>query len=246
MAIYLANLFGSASIGVYSQATEEILIVPTYITLKKAERMSNWLKVKLIHTTIGGSILVGSLIRANSNGILLPHFVKDEEVEAIKAVFDGNITIMETKRTAYGNMVLANDYGAIVDPRLKPSDIEKISDTLGVEAVPGEIAKLPYVGSLALATNKGVLAHPMLTDSERKLIEDVLKVPVEVTTVNCGIPYVGTGLIGNTRAAIAGSLTTGPEMFIIEHALGLVKEDEQVEGFQNNRRNSETQSSNIL
>ncbi|MEM2937144.1 MAG: translation initiation factor IF-6 [Candidatus Bathyarchaeia archaeon] len=226
VAIYLASLFGSASIGVYSLATEKILIVPKFVHVKKAERIGSWLKVKLIHTTIGGSILVGALACANSNGILLPHFVREEEVENIKSSFDGNITIMETKKTAYGNIVLANDHGAVVDPRLKPTEVKKISETLGVEAVPGEIAQLPYVGSLAVATNKGVLAHPLLKESERKLLEDVLKVPVEVGTVNCGIPYVGTGLICNSHAAVAGSLTTGPEMFIIGHALGVMKEDE--------------------
>ncbi len=226
MAIYLASLFGSASIGVYSLATENMLVLPKFIPLKKAERIGNWLKVKLVHTTIGGSILVGALTCANSNGIILPHFVRDDEIKAIKSIFDGNITVMETKKTAYGNMVLANDHGAIVDPRLKASEIRKIADTLDVEAVPGEIAQLPYVGSLAIATNKGLLAHPLLKEGERKLLEDVLKVPVDVGTINCGIPYVGTGLIGNSHAAVAGSLTTGPEMFIIGHALGVVKEDE--------------------
>lgn len=225
MAIYLASLFGSASIGVYSLVTEKMLIIPKFVAVKKAERMGSWLKVRLIHTTIGGSILVGALACANSNGILLPHFVREEEVEAIKSAFDGNITIMETRKTAYGNMVLANDYGAVVDPRLKAFEVKKISETLGVEAVPSEIAQLPYVGSLAVATNKGVLAHPLLKDSERRVLEDVLRVPVEVCTVNCGIPYVGTGLICNSHAAVAGSLTTGPEMFIIGHALGVVEED---------------------
>ena len=43
------------------------------------------------------------------------------------------------------------------DPRLKPAEIKKISEALGVEVVPTEIAALPYVGSLAVATNKGVL-----------------------------------------------------------------------------------------
>ncbi|MEM2336997.1 MAG: translation initiation factor IF-6 [Candidatus Bathyarchaeia archaeon] len=226
MAIYLTNLFGSASIGVYALATEKMLIIPKFVPIKKAERLADWLKVELVHTNIGGSILVGALACANSNGVLLPHYVRDEEIEAIKSVFEGNITVMETKKTAYGNMVLANDYGAIVDPRLKQSEIKKISDALGVEAVPSEIAQLPYVGALAVATNKGILAHPLLKDSERKLLEEVLKVPVDVGTVNCGIPYVGTGLIGNSHAAVAGSLTTGPEMFIIGHALGVMKEDE--------------------
>lgn len=227
MAIYLYSLIGSASIGVYSLATDTIVMVPKLVPLKKAERLGEWLKVKLIHTTIGGSVLVGALACANSNGILLPHFIREEELENIESVLEGNITIMKTKKTAYGNMVLANDYGAVVDPRLKASETKEISETLGVETVPGEIAGLPYVGSLAVATNKGVLTHPLLKDSERKLLEDVLKVPVDVGTINCGIPYVGTGLICNRHAAVAGTLTTGPEMFIIGNTLDVVRENKQ-------------------
>jgi translation initiation factor 6 len=143
----------------------------------------------------------------------------------IKSVFEGNVTVMETKKTAYGNLVLANDFGAVVDPRFKGPTIKQISKTLGVEVVRAEIAGLPYVGSLAVATNKGILAHPLLKDKERKVLEKVFKVPVDVGTVNCGIPYVGTGLIANSHAAVAGSMTTGPEMFIIGNALDVVQDD---------------------
>jgi translation initiation factor 6 len=227
LAIYLSNLEGSVSIGVYSIATDDIVMIPRLIPLKKAEQMAQWLKVKLVHTVIGGSVLIGALTCANTNGILLPSYVHQEEVEAIRSVFKGNIAIMETKKNAYGNMVLANDHGAIVDPRLKQPEIQKISETLGVEAVAGEIADIPLVGSAAVATNKGVVAHPLLKDSERKLLEDVLKVPVDVGTINCGIPHVGTGLICNSHTAIVGSLTTGPEIFIIGNTLDVVKEDDE-------------------
>ena len=233
MPVYFSSLFGSASIGVYALATDKVVVIPSLVPLKKARRFEEWLNAKLIHTTIGGSILVGALACANSNGILLPHIIRDEELETINVNFDGKITIMETRKTAYGNMILANDYGAIVDPRLKASEIKLIAETLDVEAVPGEIAGLPYVGALAVATNKGVLAHPLLKDSERKVLEEVLKVPVDVGTINCGIPYVGTGLICNSRAAVAGALTTGPEMFIIGNALDVVRENEHVESVQN-------------
>jgi translation initiation factor 6 len=226
LAIYLSKLGGSVSVGVYSLATDDIVIIPKYVPLKKAERLAEWLKVKLVHTMIGGSTLIGALACANSNGILLPSYVKEEELTALRSAFNGRITIMETKKTAYGNLVLANDHGAIVDPRLREQDVSLISETLGVEAVIGEIAGLPYVGALAAATNKGVLAHPLLKDDERKLLEEKLKVPVDVGTINCGIPHVGTGLICNSRTAIAGSLTTGPELFIIGNAFDIVKDEE--------------------
>lgn len=226
MALSLIDLFGSASIGVYSLATDTILIVPPQVPKTKAQKLGEWLKAKVVITTIGESVLVGALACANSSGIVLPHFMREEEIAAIKSASNINITVMETKNTAYGNLILANDHGAVVDPRLKKGDVAKIEDTLGVEAVSGEIAGLPYVGSLATATNKGVLVHPLLREEEQKILKDVLKVPVDVGTVNCGIPYVATGLIGNTFGAVAGFMTTGPEMFIIGHALDLVREDE--------------------
>jgi translation initiation factor 6 len=75
----------------------------------------------------------------------------------------------------------------------------------------------------------------MLKDTERKLLEAILKVPVDVGTINCGIPYVGTGMICNSHTAVVGSLTTGPEMFIIGNALDVVKGEDTDESFQSHR-----------
>jgi len=223
LSITLMGIFGSASIGVYALTTEKTALVPPQMSEGKVRRLEECLSVKAVRTMIGESVLIGALTSANSNGMILPHFARDEEIQTIKSSFPNiNIAVIETRRTAHGNMVLANDYGAVVDPRLKEKEISNISDALGVEAVQGEIAGLPYVGSLATATNKGALVHPMVKEEEQKLLKHVLKVPVEVGTVNCGIPYVGTGLIGNSRGALAGFITTGPELFIIEQALDLV------------------------
>ncbi|MDH5461498.1 MAG: translation initiation factor IF-6 [Candidatus Bathyarchaeota archaeon] len=222
MAIFRFSLFGNASIGVYSLATDKMVIIPPQAPVNKAESLQEWLKAKVIRTTIGQSVLIGALTCANSNGIVLPHFVREEEVEAVKSASDFNMSVMETRKTAYGNLILANDHGALVDPRIKRRDLRRIGDALGVEVVPGEIAGLPYVGSLATATNRGVLAHPLLREDEEKVLKDVLGVEVDVGTINCGIPYVGTGLIGNTRSVVAGAITTGPELFIIGQALDVV------------------------
>jgi len=227
LTVYLSSIVGSASIGVYSLATEHLVMIPRMVPKEKAQEYADYLKTKLVYTSIGGSVLCGALTCANSTGMLLPNFVREEELTQIKTCFEGNITIMETKKTAYGNLVLATDKGGVVDPRFKENEIKKISAALGVEVVPTEIAGLPYVGSLAVATNKGVLAHPLLKDEERKILESVFRVPVDVGTINCGVPYVGTGLIANSHAAVAGSMTTGPEMFIIGNALDVVQEDKK-------------------
>ncbi|RJS76158.1 translation initiation factor IF-6 [Candidatus Bathyarchaeota archaeon] len=221
MPIFLFDTFGSASIGVFIRVTEKFMVVPNQVPESKFRKLQNWFNIKAVRTNISGSVLIGSLVCANSNGIILPRHVWPEEVEALKTLGDVNITIAETRRTAYGNLVLANDHGAVVDPRLKKADIKMISDTLGVEVVPGEVAGLPYVGSLTTVTNKGMMAHPLVKPEEETLLRDVLKVPLGVGTINCGIPYIATGLIGNSKVAVAGSLTTGPELFMISQALGV-------------------------
>jgi translation initiation factor 6 len=227
LAISLLGFLGSASIGVYSLATENMALVPLNISDGKAKKIEECLRVNVVRTTIGESILIGALATANSNGIVLPHYVTQEEIQNIKSAQpDINIAVMETKRTAYGNLVLSNDKGALADPRLREKDLSSVADALGVEVSVGEIAGLPYLGSLATATNKGVLAHPLLKDEERRHLNEVLKVPVDLGTVNCGIPYVGTGLIANSHGAVAGFVTTGPELFIIGQALDMVKKDE--------------------
>ena len=224
MGLFLFDFLGNASIGVYSLVNDRLAIIPPQVSENSRKKVEEWLKVKTIVTTVGKSLIIGALTCSNSNGMVLPPFTTEDEIESIKSAVDMNLTVMDTKKTAYGNMVLANDKGAVVDPRIERESVDKLSDTLGVEVIPCEIAGLPYVGSLATATNKGVLAHPLLKDTEREVLSDVLKVPVDVGTVNCGIPYVATGLVGNSYGAVAGLLTTGPEMFIIGQALDVVRE----------------------
>ena len=225
MPLFLLDIFNNASIGVYARSTDTLLIVPPQIHETKTQKVAKWLHVEAVNTTIGNSILIGALTCANTNGVVLPHFTQQKEIAAIASISDLNLTVMDTKRTAYGNLALVNDSGAVVAPRLERSEVRKIEDTLGVEAAPGTIAGLPYVGSLATATNKGVLTHPLITEEERTLVEDVLRVHVEVGTINCGVPYVATGLLGNKFGAVAGFMTTGPEMFIIEQALDVIEDE---------------------
>lgn len=221
MPIYLFDTFGSPCIGIFMRVTEEFLIVPNQIPENKVKKLEDWFKIRIAKANIGGSVLLGPLICANSNGLILPKYVLDEEVESLKTLGDINITIAQTKKTAYGNLVLTNDHGAIADPRLRKEELKMVQDTLGVEVVQGLVAELPYVGSLNTVTNKGVMVHPLIKPHEEALLKEVLKVPVEAGTINCGIPYISTGLIGNSKVAVAGSGTTGPELFMIGQALGV-------------------------
>ena len=125
------------------------------------------------------------------------------------------ITVVQEKKTALGNIILCNDYGAVVDPRLKPKTVGIIEKALKVPVEPGTIGGLPQVGSLATASNKGVLANPIIDESEKKHLSEVLKVPVSVGTVNSGVPYPKAGIVVNSKGAVVGSHTLGSELLAL-------------------------------
>lgn len=213
------DVLGSPYVGLYCISTENLAIVPLGLTRKKVEGFRETLSVDVCATDIGGCRLVGALVAANSYGVAVPHFIEEEELRRIKEVTDLNVQVMREKRTALGNLVLVNDKGAVVDPRLPNSTIKMLSDVFNVEVVKGEIYGLPCIGVFAIATNNGVLSHPSIREDEKRKLQEVLKVPVGTGTVSGGVPYVRTGLIANSRGAVVGSNTTGPELMAITRAL---------------------------
>ena len=221
MGILRADVYGSPNIGVYCHSNEKIAIVPPGLTKKKVDRFQQSLGVQTCVTNMAGCALVGVLVASNSNGIVLPHTVHDHELRLIRDTLKITIQVARERWTALGNLILANDNGAVIHPGVSESLARTVADTLNVDTVTASIGGLPYVGSLAVATNKGVLAHHSITDRERAVIEKALKVPVDAGTINGGVPYVRAGLLANSRGAIVGPLTTGPELMAITRSLGI-------------------------
>jgi len=137
-----------------------------------------------------------------------------EEISKLRST-GARIAVIQEKRTALGNLILCNDYGAVIDPRLKPKTVSAIEKALKVPVQTATIGGLPQVGSLAVASNKGVLANPIIDEKEKQHISEVLKVPVSVGTVNSGVPYPKSGIVVNSRGAVVGSHTLGSELLAV-------------------------------
>ncbi|AEF96827.1 translation initiation factor IF-6 [Methanotorris igneus] len=218
---------GISTLGVLALATEKFALLPYIVEENTVEEIKKVLDVPVTQLNVGGCSLIGSLCVANSYGLLLPNIVKDDEVELIKNFLEENdidiqIKILNSKNTALGNLILTNDKGCIISEELKgfKKDIE---DILNVDVDIGNIAELPTVGSNAVATNKGCLVHPLADDEELEWIKDVLKIDcIGRGTANKGVTSVGACIIANTKGAIVGGDTTGPELLRIEEALDLI------------------------
>ena len=216
MPVILSDIFGDPNVGIFSFANEDIAILPAGISDKKLESYEEALGIKVCSIGIADSRLVGVYTSGNSNSILLPYIATEVEVSKLRSTGQ-RVAVLQEKRTALGNIILCNDYGALIDPRLKPKTVSAIEKALKVPVQTGTIGGLPQVGSLAIASNKGVLANPVMYESEKKHISEALKVPVSVGTINSGVPYPKAGIVVNSRGAVVGSRTLGTELLTVSN-----------------------------
>lgn len=220
--IYLETFFGTAEIGLFAVPTEKVCIVPPQLKARQKKLIEDVLEVKVVATTLAGSILLSPMAVGNSNGILLSKMVLNEEVDAIKReVRDANIEVLDCKYTAVGNLILTNDRAALASTILPKNILKKVEDVLGVEVLVGKIAERSYIGSLAVITNIGGVVYAEVSEREEKWLSDIFKVDVVPGTVNNGIRFIRSGIIANSKGAIVGSLTTGPELMVISKGLGV-------------------------
>ncbi|MCS7132143.1 MAG: translation initiation factor IF-6 [Nitrososphaeria archaeon] len=220
--IYLETFLGTAEIGLFAVPTEEVCLIPPQLKSRQMKLITDVLGVEVIPTTLAGSILLSPMAVGNSNGILLSKMVLDEEVEAIKKkIRDLNIGILDCKYTAIGNLILANDRMALASSVLPKNASKDVGDVLGVEVLMGKLADRSYVGSLAVITNIGGVVYAEIPEEEEKWLSEIFKVDLIPATVNNGVKFVRSGIIANSKGAIIGSMTTGPELMAISRGLGV-------------------------
>jgi translation initiation factor 6 len=217
MVVTLADVFGSPNIGVYCFCNEQLVIVPPGLTNRKLKQFSDALGVNVCSTTVGGSTLVGALVTGNSRGLLVPHTIRDYELQKIQEF--SKVAVVESNWTALGNIVLANDFGIVLHPDTPPEITEDTINEFGFQPSYGKIGALSFVGALAIATNKGAILSPNVLEEERSVIESALHVDTELSTTNGGVPFVKSGIIANSKGAIVGPLTRGAELMQITKAL---------------------------
>jgi translation initiation factor 6 len=216
--LYKASIRNDPFIGVYTAAGGGIAIVPPAAPKGFVTRLIHILKLKVLQSTIGGVSAVGSMVVMNSNGIAVPSNITDEELNVLKLT-GCKVGIVDTKLTSLGNLVCANDYGAIASPLLSREDIAQLREILEVDVCRVKIKGYNVVGSAIVATNKGALANLSTTEEDIKKIQDILKVKTETGTVNGGYRFVRAGIVLGLNDAFVGSITTGPELMVIREAL---------------------------
>lgn len=175
-------------------------------------------RIPVVYTSIAGCRIVGRLSSGNSKGLLLPNTTTDQELMHIRNSLPDEVIVqrIEERLSGLGNVILANDYVALVHPEIDRETEEIIADVLGVEVFRQTIGGQPLVGSYAAISNRGGLVHSKCTIEDMDELSSLLQVPITNGTVNRGSDVIGGGLVVNDWIAFCGLDTTSPESATIE------------------------------
>ncbi|QDI88702.1 translation initiation factor IF-6 [Candidatus Nitrosopumilus sp. SW] len=218
MDIIKFDVYRGPNIGVYISVNDKTILLPMGFAKTKAEKLAKYLGVDYLFTSIANTRLIGALCIMNNKGILLPKTAYQNEYDFLKKELDLEVGVLDSKLTALGNVICANDKGAVVSPWLSKEDCQTISDVLGVETIQKKIAGFNQTGVVMVANNSGAAIHPEADEEDMKIFSNLLGVKIEQSSINNGIPYVSSGILANNNCIVVGSLTTGPEIMMLTRA----------------------------
>ena len=219
--IYRTAFHQNSNVGLYGFANNKLAIVSPYVATRTQKKMEEILGVPVISTNICGTALVGIFVAGNDNGLIVPNMIQEHELELLRKHIP--VTVIDTKFTALGNIVLCNNKAALISPDLedKKSEIKK---ALGVKRIEVRmIEEVETVGALATMTETHCLLSSMAPEEDEEYIANLFEVAVTRGTVNLGSPYVKSGLIVNNNGFVVGKQSGGPETVMIDRALGFLE-----------------------
>lgn len=224
MHILRTNINGNPNVGLYGYCTDDYCLLGQEVPEDKAEEIGKVLQVPVHCLTMCGTSLIGVFVNGNSNTLLVPKIAFDYELKKLDKLKIPYKTV-DVKLTALGNNLLCNDDGCLANPDFSADEKKRIRQALGVKVVPGKIAGLGTVGSVAALNNTKCLVHRDITHAERRAIEQLLNIECEPSTVNMGSPYIRSGMLCNNKGFVIGDASGGPEVVNVDEEMGFLAEE---------------------
>jgi translation initiation factor 6 len=210
---------GDNNIGIFFRCNDKYLFSPFDADLKEIDKILN---AEVIKLKIWDSNLIGLYTACNSNGIILPKTIYEDEKKILKNL-DLNFLVLDSVFNAIGNLIVCNDNAAIVSPLIERENLKLIEETLDVEVVQRKIANKFLVGSIVYVTNKGLAIYRDIDEEEFDEIKEIFKVKnANIATVNRGNIYISSGIIANSYGLVVGEKTTPIEIHNLQEAFGFL------------------------
>ncbi|KAN0134461.1 translation initiation factor 6 [Lactarius tabidus] len=185
----------SSDIGVFSKLTNAYCLVAiqgstNFYSAFEAELSE---VIPVVHTSIGGTRIIGRLTAGNRHWLLVPSTTTDQELQHIRNALPDAVSLqrVEERLSALGNVIACNDHVALVHPDVDRETEEIIADVL-----------------------KGGLVHPKTSVQDQDELSSLLQILLVAGTVNRGSDAIGAGLVVNDWCVFNGLDTTATEISV--------------------------------
>jgi translation initiation factor 6 len=219
MEVDRASIWKTPFIGAYSKVFGVNAVVNKNAPQGFLRRLRDFLRVDSVAVTnISGVHAVSSMIAANSNFIVAPDTIEDEELRELESL-GKEVLRVESKLKAWGNMMILSEKGVLFSPRVSKKEASTIIDFLGVDYDFTSLANYVAIGALAVPGEGMCFASKLLKEEEEKLLEDLLKLRVHTVSVNNGMMFIRLGMLVSPYGVLVGESTTGDELMSISMAV---------------------------
>ncbi|MBR9680088.1 MAG: hypothetical protein GOU99_03500 [Candidatus Altiarchaeota archaeon] len=190
------NAFGSRFLGLYLFRNKGELVFHSSLKKKGIDKIAEVLGLKPIPVEVD-TLLLGVFFSGNEHG-------------AIGSFEIPGTTVLETRYTALGNLILCNSKGAVISPVIE-DHAKLVKKALCVKTAVSTIAGMETVGTLGLCNDTGCLVHPAATDAEIDVIEKILKTHVEPGKM-ASSGFIGSFALATNQGLAIPRGTIAPEM----------------------------------
>lgn len=212
--IYRASVKKSSFVGVYCSVFGDKAIASPVVPGGFKMRLRDLLQVETTITTVGSASSVGMMVAMNSRGFVVPKTANDDEIAALER--HSKVLVVEDKLSALGNLIVANDKGAVISDLISEREASKISDFLGVNHIRMSVGKYRTIGSLFAVSNEAGIASPLVDEKTLAQVSKTLQIKMVPTTVNNGERLVKLGTLMNDKAVVVGKSTSGVELMSLQ------------------------------
>lgn len=180
--------------------------------------LRNDLKLEVRRGTVGTVGAVGLMTAFNSRAAVVPKTIYEDEVFVFNEL-GLEVFRVPSNLLAWGNLMSANDRGAVFSDVVPRHVARDIADRLDVDY--DFITPKGYAvsGSSIATSNRWALVSKSFPEDQMAKIADVLKVKVAAGTVNGGYRQVKIGALVSDFGIVLGKDTTGAELFEFQSAL---------------------------
>lgn len=209
--IVLMEFEGNPNIGIYMFANDKFCLLGYRVDPKKKKEIENVLGVPVIEALVLDTQLLGVFIAGNNDFLLIPELFEREMDFFTKLTkkYEMELITVKSRLNTVGNNVCVGNKKLLVNPDYMKDTLLELNKKTGYDVVKIGNSEFKSVGALCVFKNSKYFISQEYDDLDLKQIKKEIS---GIGSINSGSAFVGSGIVGNSKGLILGSLSSTIEI----------------------------------